>query len=403
MQTELPAELLATDAGTRADGILRSCVHCGFCNATCPTYQLLGDELDGPRGRIYLLKDLLESQRVSDTAVTHLDRCLTCRACETTCPSGVAYGELLEIGREVIARQYRRPWRERLQRSWLQRVVAEPRRFRRWARLGNLLRPLLPRHLRRQLPRLRRPPRPPAPSTDVGQRQVLLLDGCVQQVATPEANAALHGLLARRGVQVHAVGGCCGALSLHLGETEGARDRARRLLDALAPRIAEAEAVVSSASGCGVTLAELPRLFSGDAHYGALAAQLTDKLMDATRFVRLVAMTTDPLEKIADVQRVAVQTPCSLQHGLRQPQALHKVLRAAGYELVPVAEAHLCCGSAGSYAVLQPEIADALRRRKLDNLLAGDPDVIATANVGCQLHLAGSDTVPVRHWLELVR
>jgi len=402
MQTELSAALLATDAGSRADGILRSCVHCGFCNATCPTYQLLGDELDGPRGRIYLLKDLLETQRVSATAVTHLDRCLTCRACETTCPSGVSYGELLEIGRDYIARHHRRPWLERLQRDWLQRVVAEPRRFRRWARLGNLLRPFLPRHLRGQLPRLRRPAR--RQQEDVapaGARQALLLDGCVQQVATPEVNGALRRLLERRGVEVHSLGGCCGALSLHLGETDRARERARQLLDALAPRLETVEAVVSSASGCGVTLAELPRLFQDDAHYGALAARLADKLMDATRFVSLVAMTTEPLEKVADVQRVAVQAPCSLQHGLRQPQAMHKVLEAAGYELVPVAEAHLCCGSAGSYAVLQPELAGALRRRKLDQLLAGDPDVIATANVGCQIHLAG-DAVPVRHWLELV-
>ncbi len=407
MHTRIPAAMLATRRGRRADEILRSCVHCGFCNATCPTYQILGDELDGPRGRIYLIKGLFESSDASAAARTHLDRCLTCRACETTCPSGVQYGELAELGREIL--EERRP-----SRGWLARfaahVVPRPRLLAPLMALGRPLRGLLPRRLRRLLrppPRLapipdQAPPEAAAPlegaaPPEGAARQVLLWQGCVQRVVTPEVNAHLARLLEARGMtpRVATAEECCGGLALHLGRGAAARAAMGRNVKQLAGH--DAELIVSTASGCGVTLKDYGRLLGG-ADAAAFAAKVRDvsELLAGFEFRKRA-------QDGREVNRVAWHPPCTLQHGQGLTGGVEDILSAAGYQLVPVADAHLCCGSAGAYSLLQPRLAAELQRRKATELCRHAPEVIATANVGCQTHLADAVGVPVVHWLELLQ
>jgi glycolate oxidase iron-sulfur subunit len=406
MQTELPRALLDTEHGRRAEQILRSCVHCGFCNATCPTYQMLGDELDGPRGRIYLIKDLLEQQRVDPLARTHLDRCLTCRACETTCPSGVQYGELLEIGRELLETGLARPPAQRWLRRVLLAVVPYPRRFALLTALGRAFRWLLPGSLRRALPpaprRLPRSAEVPTQGAAAATGRVLLLDGCVQRAATPGVNTALARLLASRGVEVvRAAGeGCCGGLALHLGEAEAARRTMAGNIDALAAHLDGVDAVISTASGCGVTIKDYARLLRDDPARREAASRLTAVTVDAAEYLHDLGLRW---QRATDHERVAWHAPCTLQHGQRVRGRVEALLQGAGYTLTPVAEAHLCCGSAGTYSVLQSDLAGRLKARKLAALSAGGPDLIATANVGCQLHLASGADVPVVHWIELLR
>lgn len=401
MQTSLPEAFIATDAGRRAESVLRSCVHCGFCNATCPTYQLLGDELDGPRGRIYLIKEMLEQDEASSVVSDHLDRCLTCRACETTCPSGVAYGELLEIGRNYLEANRSRGIAERFVRSWLLRVVPNPKAFAFWSSLGRLAKPFLSARLKRQLPgRVKRLQTPIREVTEpVGT--VLLLDGCVQRTATPAANDALERLLASRQIRVLRAKdeGCCGGLALHLGEEAAGLKTMAASLDALSPLLAEVDAVISTASGCGVTLKDYGRLLAADAARREQAKLLSEKVMDAGEYL---AALGGEWERAGNAARVAVHIPCTLQHGQRQGTHPKKILERAGYELVATRDDHLCCGSAGSYALLQPELSEQLGANKVAALSGDQPDVIATANVGCQMHLAGQAEVPVQHWLELL-
>ena len=410
MQTRIDPAVLATDRGRRADEILRSCVHCGFCNATCPTYQVRGDELDGPRGRIYLIKGLLEAGPSGSVGVarTHLDRCLTCRACETTCPSGVRYGELAEIGREML--EERAPSRGLLLRLILA-IVPRPRLLRPLVVLGRLVRWLLPRRYRRLL---EPPPRHRGAQQAVGldrsgvrdtretvvgdtRRRALLWQGCVQRVVTPEVNAHLANLLRERGYEpvVAATEECCGGLALHLGRTEDAAsvmERNVRRLSALHPDV-----IVSSASGCGVTLKDYGRLVDAPA-----ADSFAERVRDAAE-----VLAGFDFQKRAvngrEVQTVAWHPPCTLQHGQRVTGLVEGLLRETGYRLVPVADAHLCCGSAGSYSLLQPKLAGDLRARKAAALNRHRPDVVATANIGCQTHVADAIDVPVVHWLELLR
>jgi glycolate oxidase iron-sulfur subunit len=399
MQVELHDDLRDTAEGSRAEQIMRSCVHCGFCNATCPTYQITGDELDGPRGRIYLIKEVLESGTGNPTAQRHLDRCLTCRACETTCPSGVAYGELLEVGRGIIEKSQPRDLLSQTMRRWLMAVVPYPGRFRALVRIGGWFRWMLPGRLQQALPRLKRF----KPSVRAGhRRRVLVLQGCVQQVATPQANDCLAELLDKRGFEVVYADGevCCGSLNLHLGARESALVNIRQNIDALAPYLDDVEAVVSTASGCGVTIKDYPRLLMDDADYAPRAAALVRKFQDVAQFVTLENLGC---RKIDGVRRVAWHAPCTLQHGQQITGLVENLLQGAGYELVPVADAHLCCGSAGTYSLLEPRLSAELRERKLAELCAHEPDVIATANVGCQMHLDGAPGVPVHHWLELLR
>ena len=391
MRTQIAPSLLATERGQRADEILRACVHCGFCNATCPTYQVRGDELDGPRGRIYLLKGMFESGEANATAREHLDRCLTCRACETTCPSGVQYGELAEIGRELLEEQMPA-------RGWLLRfvlkIVPKPRLLAPLVFLGRFFRFLLPRHLRRLL----RPPpatrRPITASDNPASADVLLWQGCVQRVVTPEVNAHLASLLQVRGMTscVSAAERCCGSLALHLGRQRQAETTMREN----ARQLAGARTIVSTASGCGVTLKEYGRLLGdGEAHaFAAKVRDVAEVLADFEFRKRAV--------EGREVSKVAWHPPCTLQHGQRLVGVVESILRKTGYELLPVADAHLCCGSAGAYSLLQPELGDELKRRKAHELARHGPDVVATANIGCQTHLADALDVPVLHWLELL-
>ena len=409
MQTGLPENLLATAQGRRADEILRSCVHCGMCNAVCPTYQLLGDELDGPRGRIYLIKGLLEAPEADAPSVrtvqTHLDRCLTCRGCEVACPSGVQYGELLEIGREAMEERTRRaPW-DAAARKWLGWMVPKPEVFARWASLGQWFRWLLPGMLKKALPRRQRGRARPAPlpaGKFRSSRRALILRGCVQRVATPAANAAAERLFNANGIEVCRAEdeGCCGGLNLHLGQTGAALEHMRRNIDAMRPLLDGVEVIVSTASGCGVTVKDYGRLLAEDPEYAADAARIAGMTRDlaevAAPFTELASRDDGAFGK------VAWHPPCTLRHGQRVSGIVEKLLARAGFELVEVRDAHLCCGSAGTYSLLQPRLSSRLKDNKLANLMAEEPDVIVTANVGCQTHLAAGARVPVLHWAELL-
>jgi len=399
MQTALAEQYRKTAHGERAEAILRSCVHCGFCTATCPTYQLLGDELDGPRGRIYQIKQILEGEQASAIQRGHLDRCLTCRACETTCPSGVQYGELLEIGRELVEQQAPRPLLERTQRKLLINMMSNSRRFGVLLRIGQLFRPLLPRKLKQKVPTMQRAGAWPAPRHE---RRMLVLDGCVQPATLPDINAATARVLDRLGISLLRApqAGCCGALPNHLSDAERARQMARANIDAWLPLLDDGvEAILVTASGCGVQVKEYGHLLADDPDY-------------AVNALRVAAAARDPIEVLADAAlptlwhgkgpRIAFHAPCTLQHGQQLGGRVEALLTRIGYRLTPVPDSHLCCGSAGTYSILQPELSDQLRSRKREALLSGQPQLIASANIGCLLHLAEPDSAPVLHWLQLV-
>ncbi|HET7198170.1 MAG TPA: glycolate oxidase subunit GlcF [Burkholderiales bacterium] len=396
MQTELADFIRHTPEGREAADILRKCVHCGFCTATCPSYQVLGDDLDSPRGRIYLMKRAFEGAPVSERTRLHLDRCLTCRACESTCPSGVRYGRLVDIGRAVLAAKTRRGPLERLQRAALGFALPRPALFASLLSLGRATRPLLPRALRQKIMR----------STPAGAwppprhaRKMLVLRGCVQPALAPSINAAAARVLDTMGVSlIEAPGGCCGALRFHLDDQDGGRADMRALIDAWWPAIerGEVEAIVTTASGCGVTVKEYGAHLAGDVRYRDKAARISAMTRDLCEVV-------DPAKLAAGARkRIAFQAPCTLQHGQKIRGRVEEILKGAGHELVPVDDAHLCCGSAGTYSLLQPRIAGELRSRKLAALEAGRPDAIATANIGCLAHLQGAAARPVRHWVELL-
>ena len=410
MQTHLADFVRDTPQGREAEAILRSCVHCGFCNATCPTYQLLGDELDGPRGRIYLMKQMLEGQPVSAVTRTHLDRCLTCRNCETTCPSGVQYGRLIDIGREMAERLSPRPGAERLMRAGLRRGLTAPAVFGSLLRLGRGVRWALPASLQGHIPL-------PPPLGKGGRgdsatgvraqgaerpRRMLVLEGCVQPALTPETNAAAARVLARLGIALVAApeAGCCGAIDQHLSAPEAARAAMRRNVDAWWPHIESgAEAIVMTASGCGSLVKEYGHHLRDDPAYAAKAERvsaLTRDLGEVLAAEDLSGLRAGP------PRRIAFHPPCSLQHGQKVRGVIEAILTGLGHELVPVDEAHLCCGSAGTYSLLQPELSGQLRARKLSHLQARGPELIATANIGCQTHLAAASGVPVVHWISLL-
>jgi glycolate oxidase iron-sulfur subunit len=403
METHLAEFIRDTAEGREAEAILRSCVHCGFCTATCPTYQLLGDELDGPRGRIYLIKRMLEGAEVSASTQLHLDRCLTCRACETTCPSGVHYGRLADIGRQVVEQRVARP-RGEATRRWLLRhaMMARPL-FASGVLAGRLLRPILPSGLARKVPRWRRAGAWP---TAKCSRRMLLLTGCVQPVLAPSIDAAMARVLDRLDISLVRVAGsgCCGALSHHLSAEKDALARVRANVDAWWPEIERgAEAIVATASGCGVMLKDYGVLLKDDPKYADRAARVAALVRDPVeiigaewrRLAPLVAMDHGP-------QRVALHTPCTLQHGMRLGGRIEEILEALGLELAAVAETHLCCGSAGTYSILQPVLAEQLRSNKLRALEQDSPELIVTANIGCLTHLAAGTDLPVQHWVELL-
>ncbi|MBT8049636.1 MAG: glycolate oxidase subunit GlcF [Xanthomonadales bacterium] len=400
MQTFIHTLLADTEEGREADCILRRCVHCGFCNATCPTFQLLGDERDSPRGRIYLIKEMLENNTATRETQLHLDRCLTCRACETTCPSGVEYNRLLEIGRSLAERHAQRPTSERLQRIALLETVPNPARMRPLLKLGRAARAFLPAQIRRSLPRTAA--RKASWPTASHSRHVLLLEGCVQSVTHPQINAAAARLLDRLGVRAVPAAGCCGALAHHLTAEQRTRDTARRNIDAWWADVESgAEAVLLSASGCAPTVQEYGRLLKDDPSYAEKAARLSALAMDISEFVENED-TEKMRPKTTPQSPIAFHAPCSLQHGLRRSGRVERLLTSLGFELIPIADAHLCCGSAGSYSILQRELSERLLNEKVRHLEAGSPQVIATANIGCLAHLESGTDIPVRHWVELL-
>lgn len=400
MQTKIHGRYASTPRIAEAEKILRTCVHCGFCNATCPTYLELGDERDGPRGRIYLLKALLESGTAGAGTQTHLDRCLTCRNCETTCPSGVEFGRLLDVGRGVLERQVPRPWRDRATRWLLKRIVPYRRRFGVLLALGRGTAPLLPARLKAKIPPRRAvPPRPAADHA----RFMLASAGCAQATATPQTNAAAARVLDRLGVALREApaAGCCGALSFHLGDHGEGLDFARRNIDAWWPAIERgAEAVVVTASGCGEMVKQYGHLLQDDPGYAVRAARVSALARDLAEV--LDAEDLSPLAPAARAGKVAVHCPCTLQHGQRLPGVVESILSRCGIALAATRDAHLCCGSAGSYSLLQPALSGKLRDNKLAALSVDEPALIATANVGCQLHLQSKAAVPVVHWIELL-
>ena len=404
MQTNLAQWALESDLGKEADAILRRCVHCGFCSATCPTYQVLGDELDSPRGRIYLIKEVLEGKEPTQATQQHLDRCLTCRNCETTCPSGVQYGHLVDIGRELVEQRVSRPAAQRLKRALLRKGLVSPL-FAPAYKIGQAVRGFLPAVLQKKL--LASRPAGAVPSTRHHAKQVLILAGCVQPTMMPSIDAATIRVLDRLGIgtQVAAGSGCCGALNFHLDDQATALEQMRANIDAWWPLIelGQVDAIVMNASGCGAMVNEYAHHLRHDEQYKHKAEKVQSLVRDVAE---LLAPHADELAALVDASqlpsRPVFHPPCTLQHwqGLR-PQS-EQLLTKLGLALQPFTETHLCCGSSGTYSVLQPEIATALRDRKLTQLTEAKPDMVLSSNIGCIGHLQSGTDTPVRHWIEVV-
>ncbi|MGP1678139.1 MAG: glycolate oxidase subunit GlcF [Burkholderiales bacterium] len=406
MQTKLADFIKDSADGREADAILRKCVHCGFCTATCPTYQLLGDELDGPRGRIYLIKGMLEGDEVTASTQVHLDRCLTCRACETTCPSGVQYGRLIDIGRKLAEDRVPRPLLARLQRFALRLVLPRSWLFGSLLKLGRWLRPALPFALQDKVPAA-------VPAAGIWPaarhaRRMLVLAGCVQPALSPDINAAAARVLDQLGISlIEAQGaGCCGAVRFHLNAQEDGLDDMRSLIDAWWPYVEAAdggvEAIVMTSSGCGTTVKEYGHLLAHDPAYAAKAQRIGALTKDISEVIAAEAPRLQPLlaaGKPSAAPKLALQLPCSLQHGQQIRGVVEGILLAAGFELTPVADSHLCCGSAGTYSILQPELAGRLKANKLAALHAGSPQAIVSANLGCMSHLQSGTALPMEHWI----
>ncbi len=427
MRVELAGSLADTVAGARAEAVIRACVHCGMCNAVCPTFQLTGDELDGPRGRIYLMKDALEGEPVGPETRLHLDRCLECRACETACPSGVEYHRLLDVGRPFVEAKVGRPWPQRLQRALIRWVSVSPARFGAALRLGRAFAWALPAGLRSKLPLpdgrgrgaggsirhnqasgsavgIAAGPESPPPLTPPleGEGRMVLLAGCVQAAAAPQFNAAAKRVFGKVGVALAESprAGCCGAVSFHLDAPDEARALARRNLDAWTAELdAGAGAVVVTASGCAAFIKDYPDLLADDPAYAQKARRIADAVRDPVEVLEGSGLT--PTAAPAE-PRIAVHDPCTLRNGLLLGGRVEALLRRLGYEPQAVRDAHLCCGSAGPYALTQPVFAGALRANKLEALTEHAPAAICTANIGCWMHLAETSPVPVRHWIEAV-
>ncbi len=407
MQTNLIESFKDTPEGREADAILRTCVHCGFCTATCPTYQLLGDELDGPRGRIYLIKQMLEGNAVTEKTQLHLDRCLTCRSCETTCPSGVKYHRLLDIGRDFINRRVQRPLLQRVVRGALKEALPRPWIFRPAVAVGQMLRPLLPQALADKVPTPAAGQSRGWPEKSAHPRRMLALAGCVQPGLAPNTNAATARLLDRIGITLFEApeAGCCGALRFHLDAQQEALADMRRNIDAWWPHVEQGvEAIVMTASGCGAHVKEYGLLLKDDPVYAAKAERIASLTRDVSEVLAAEAAALKPLlaAKTQVPLKLAFHSPCTLQHGQKIKGVIEDLLQAAGCELTPVADPHLCCGSAGTYSILQPELSRQLRDNKVSALSAGAPKVIVTANIGCQTHLQSGCATPVRHWVEII-
>ena len=409
MQTKLADFIKNSPQGQEADAILRSCVHCGFCLATCPTYQILGDELDSPRGRIYLMKQMLEGQPVTQKTQLHLDRCLTCRACETTCPSGVRYGELVDISRDLLEKQVKRDVRSDAVRYMLRKILPNSLIFNVFIKSGQAVRPFLPESLKKTIPVKPKPAKKWPVANHV--RKMLVLDGCVQPVLAPNINAATARVLDNLGISLIKAekAGCCGAVAFHLNAQQEGLDYMRSNIDAWWSWVEreKVEAIVVTASGCGVTVKEYGHLLRHDPIYAEKAAKISALAKDISEIlhteleniVRLMNKQYGNTNKT----KLAFHSPCTLQHGMKIRGVVEKILVAAGFDLTIVPNAHLCCGSAGTYSILQPELSQQLLKNKVVALESGKPDQIATANIGCLMHLqGGTATTSVKHWIELV-
>jgi glycolate oxidase iron-sulfur subunit len=401
MQTNLAEFIKDTARGREADSILRKCVHCGFCTATCPTYQLLGDELDGPRGRIYLIKECLEGQAVTGKTRRHLDRCLTCLSCETTCPSGVRYGRLLDIGRNVVEARAPRPIHERVLRGALRWLLPHPGRFAPLLRFGQALRPLMPARLRRRVPQRQSAGSWPQPRH---ARRMLCLAGCVQSSIAPNINAAAARVLDRLGVSLvsTSASGCCGAVSHHLSAPDEALELMRRNIDAWWRQLEQGtEAIITGASACTAMIKEYAELLADDPQYAEKAKRVSARTKDLSEVIAgedLAALGSSTVLS----RRVAFHSPCTLQHAQGIRGTVESILDSRGHRLVPVADAHLCCGSAGTYSILEPSLSKRLRENKVAALQTAKPELIATANIGCLLELRAASQTPVVHWIELL-
>jgi glycolate oxidase iron-sulfur subunit len=402
MQTNLADFIKHTREGQEAEEILRKCVHCGFCTATCPTYQLLGDELDGPRGRIYLIKQVLEGKPATEKTQQHLDRCLTCRNCETTCPSGVQYGRLVDIGRKIVDEQVPRPLSQQLLRGTLKTLLPSKALFNPAMKLGQALRPVLPKALQNKIPLAH-----DAGLWPQGQhaRKMLLLDGCVQPAMSPNINFATARVLDALAVQlvIAPKAGCCGAIRYHLNEHDAGLNDMRNNIDAWWPYVESGvEAIVMTASGCGSTVKEYGHLLAHDPAYAEKAKRISELTRDLSEI--LPDFEKQIVQKIGDKlgKRIAWHPPCTLQHGQQIRGKVEGLLRSVGVDVKMCADSHLCCGSAGTYSVLQPELSYQLRDNKLRNLQATEPEMILSANIGCLTHLQSGTATPVLHWVELL-
>jgi glycolate oxidase iron-sulfur subunit len=405
MQTHLADPYRNTPEGDVAERILRNCVHCGFCLATCPTYQVLGNELDSPRGRIYLMKQVLEGATPTAKTQLHLDRCLTCRNCETTCPSGVEYGKLLDIGRHIVEEEVGRSATATAARAVLKAGLGTPLLFNSALQLGQTVRGLMPGFLRARIPAGESAGEWPQPRH---ARRMLVLQGCVQPGLKPNINAATARVLDHIGISLIAAeeAGCCGALAHHLNDPGAGLAAARRNIDAWLPHLdAGVEAIVMTASGCGVMVKDYSWLLRNNAPYAEKAARVSSATKDISEILTTEREALLPLTARGSrlsTQKIAYHPPCTLQHGQKLSGGVETLLSDAGFELTPVAEKHLCCGSAGTYSILQPDIANQLKARKLGHLQAGEPELIVTGNIGCLTHLQSGTQVPVRHWVELL-
>jgi glycolate oxidase iron-sulfur subunit len=402
MQISLDDEFRSNSAALEAEAILNACVHCGFCTATCPTYQLLGNELDSPRGRIYLIKEMLEGAQVTERTRLHLDRCLTCRACETTCPSGVRYGRLVDIGRSIVEQKAPRSAWQAIQRKALRMVLPRRSVFSALLATGRLFRPLLPSEIADKIPLAI-----PAGTTPERShpRNMVVLNGCVQPGLAPATNAAAARVLDRLGISLLRApkAGCCGAVSYHLNAHDEGINFMRRNIDAWWPFIEDgAEALVMTASGCGAMVREYGHLLRDDNAYAEKAARISALTRDISEIVAAEHLVLEHEIRPENRGKVAFHSPCTLQHGQKITGVIERLLTAAGYDLTDVVDRHLCCGSAGTYSILQHSLSQKLLRNKLDALQRGMPSQIATANIGCQSHLQSGTDLPVRHWIELL-
>jgi glycolate oxidase iron-sulfur subunit len=405
MQTRLQTGLLDSDMVAQAERILRKCVHCGFCTATCPTYQLLGDELDGPRGRIYQIKRVLEGEAAGAETLLHLDRCLTCRSCQTTCPSGVNYIELLDLGRQHLEQQNLRSTSQRLLRQLLGWLLPRRSRNHTFFRLANAVRPLMPASLKHKTPTIRPLSNYP-PAATTGEKTVLLLEGCVQSTLSPNTNAAAELLLSTLGYKVirEQPVSCCGAVNHHLSQQQKTNElivtnlRNWRALD----KQTGLHAIVSTASGCGVMLKDYPRLIQDLPVDAGEYQPVLDKIRDISELFDADSLRQNAPQFSANKAAIAWHAPCTLNHGQKLAGRLFDQLQNLGYTLQQPRDAHLCCGSAGTYSVLQSDLSERLLQDKKDKLLAGQPGLVITANVGCEHHLANAIDGPVLHWAELV-